>query len=256
MFSRQRMMVGGLTAFAVAFSYVGANAVWYQPYAHPGVFFPTRSQPAAMPTMESGVASQEAAATETIIRIEKEGEESAPEAAAAVPVPGDPTVRTVQRILSDLKLYSGPVDGLTGPQTKAAIGAYQKMVGLEITGGIDGRLLEQLGSSAPAEQVSLPDEAPTPAPTVADIIQKTASAPVPGTDAMPTSSAVQKPDPMVLRIQAGLKAFGNDGIEVDGVVGGKTRAAIREFQSLFGLPETGEPDERLYAKMQEIGLTN
>ena len=36
----------------------------------------------------------------------------------------------------------------------------------------------------------------------------------------------------------------------------RPRAAIREFQSLFGLPVTGEPDEKLYAKMREIGLTN
>jgi peptidoglycan hydrolase-like protein with peptidoglycan-binding domain len=60
----------------------------------------------------------------------------------------------------------------------------------------------------------------------------------------------------IVRIQAGLKAFGNDGIELDGVVGARTRSAIREFQSLFGLPLTGEPDEALYAKMREIGLTN
>ena len=65
-----------------------------------------------------------------------------------------------------------------------------------------------------------------------------------------------KPDPMIQKIQAGLKAFGNDGMEIDGVMGSKTRAAIREFQSLFGLPVTGEPDQALYAKMREIGLTN
>ena len=64
------------------------------------------------------------------------------------------------------------------------------------------------------------------------------------------------PDPMVQKIQAGLKAFGNDGMEIDGVIGAKTRSAIREFQSLFGLPVTGEPDQKVYAKMREIGLTN
>jgi peptidoglycan hydrolase-like protein with peptidoglycan-binding domain len=59
-----------------------------------------------------------------------------------------------------------------------------------------------------------------------------------------------------MKIQAGLKAFGNDKIEIDGVMGNRTRAAIREFQSLFGLPVTGEPSEEVYAKMREIGLTN
>lgn len=59
-----------------------------------------------------------------------------------------------------------------------------------------------------------------------------------------------------MKIQAGLKAFGNDGIEIDGVPGARTKSAIREFQALFGLPETGEPDPAVYVKMREIGLTN
>jgi peptidoglycan hydrolase-like protein with peptidoglycan-binding domain len=64
------------------------------------------------------------------------------------------------------------------------------------------------------------------------------------------------PAERIIRIQAGLKAFGNDAIEIDGVIGAQTKAAIHEFQALFGLPETGEADEAVYAKMKEIGLTN
>ena len=71
-------------------------------------------------------------------------------------------------------------------------------------------------------------------------------------------SAVDKPaaapDPMIMKVQAGLKAFGNGKMEVDGKMGAKTRAAIREFQSLFGLAVTGEPSAEVYAKMREIGL--
>jgi len=63
-------------------------------------------------------------------------------------------------------------------------------------------------------------------------------------------------DALVRRVQAALRAFGNDDIEIDGVAGPRTRAAIREFQSLFGLPETGEPDREVYAKMREIGLAD
>ncbi|MEQ9571495.1 MAG: peptidoglycan-binding domain-containing protein, partial [Nitratireductor sp.] len=51
-------------------------------------------------------------------------------------------------------------------------------------------------------------------------------------------------------------AFGHDGIDLDGIVGEQTSSAIREFQSLFGLPVTGQPDAQLLAKMTEIGLTN
>jgi peptidoglycan hydrolase-like protein with peptidoglycan-binding domain len=73
---------------------------------------------------------------------------------------------------------------------------------------------------------------------------------------VPSNVSAQGGDSRIVKIQAGLKAFGNDGIELDGVVGARTTAAIREFQSLFGLPETGAPDEAVYAKMREIGLTN
>ena len=59
-----------------------------------------------------------------------------------------------------------------------------------------------------------------------------------------------------IRIQAGLKAFGNNDMKLDGIIGPRTKAAIREFQSLFGLPVTGEPDDNLLAKMRQEGLTN
>jgi peptidoglycan hydrolase-like protein with peptidoglycan-binding domain len=232
---KRRRGVGALTAFVVAFSYVSANAIWYQPHAHGSAFFATRALPEV-----AGVEVPRPEAEpslETIIRLESEV------SGIAVPVErpdapqGDPTVREVQRVLSDLDLYDGPVDGLAGPQTGSAVKAYQQMVGLEVTGSIDEPLLQQLGA------------APRQATRTASIEPTVAS------DASPDETSPSA-DRMVMRIQAGLRAFGNDGIEVDGVVGAQTRAALVEFQSLFGLEETGEPDSAVYAKMREIGLTD
>ena len=45
-------------------------------------------------------------------------------------------------------------------------------------------------------------------------------------------------------------------VEIDGKVGTSTKNAVSEFQKLFRLPVTGEPDAKLLAKMQEIGLIN
>lgn len=246
---RHRAAVGGVTAFAVAFAYVAANAMWYQPHAHGSAFFATRPQAAPMPEparLEQPEAQVDAAAIETIIRIEREKlkargtTNAAATVAVAQPAPkGDPVVEEVQRILSGLNLYSGAVDGLTGPQTRSAIEAYRKMVGLTVSAEIDDQLLAQLG----AKPRSASGAPPLPQGS-------------PGTDMIETSSAPPRGDAMVMRIQAGLKAFGNDGIEIDGVVDSRTRAAILEFQSLFGLPETGEPDQTLYAKMRDIGLTD
>ena len=58
----------------------------------------------------------------------------------------------------------------------------------------------------------------------------------------------------LVRIQAGLKAFGNDMVVVDGVPGKTTEDAIREFQKLFRLNVSGKPDSELIGKMREIGL--
>lgn len=41
-------------------------------------------------------------------------------------------------------------------------------------------------------------------------------------------------------------------IEVDGIYGPATEAAVREFQSIFGLPVTGEVDYRTWYKISEI----
>ncbi|MEW5735955.1 MAG: TRAP transporter substrate-binding protein DctP [Thermodesulfobacteriota bacterium] len=54
-------------------------------------------------------------------------------------------VRGVQEKLKALGLYSGPVDGVPGPETYAAVKKYQQSRNLPETGGIDDALLALLG---------------------------------------------------------------------------------------------------------------
>jgi peptidoglycan hydrolase-like protein with peptidoglycan-binding domain len=225
--ARNPTLVGGSTAFLVALSFVSANALWYQPHAHSGAFFATRDFAGPLP---SGFE------TETTIRIER------PQAAPARPK-GDPAIEEVQAILKELNFYAGDVDGLAGPNTKKAIEDYQSKMGLTVTGKVDPELLDQLGAAAQTTAGIVP--IPVPRAEAVKTVPATALA------AAPTG-----PDEQIMKIQAGLKAFGNDGIELDGVLGAQTKAAIHEFQALFGLPETGLPDDAVYAKMREIGLTN
>ncbi|HMM63086.1 MAG TPA: peptidoglycan-binding domain-containing protein [Mesorhizobium sp.] len=225
------VLVGGTTAFLVTLFYVSANALWYQPFAHKSAFFATRS-----------VASFPAAVSdepETTINIVRPEPAPAPAAAARPAMPRDSVVEQVQGILKDLGFYSGVVDGISGPNTQSAVAAYQRKVGLDPSGAIDDTLLEQLGTAP--KTASVP---PRPAPRPA------------GTTVPAPAAAQPSQDARIVKIQAGLKAFGNDDIALDGVMGARTRSAIREFQALFGLPETGEADEAVYAKMREIGLTN
>jgi peptidoglycan hydrolase-like protein with peptidoglycan-binding domain len=225
--SRNPALAGGATAFLVALSFVSANALWYQPYAHPGAFFATRefARPAGFgPEAET-----------TTIRIVRP-------TAAPAPATSDPAVEEVQATLKELNFYAGEVDGIVGPATRKAIEAYQSKMGMTVTGKVDDDLLDQLGAAPITAGI-----VPSPAPR--ETLVTTADEDIPAQQA-------RQPGERIIRIQAGLKAFGNDDIEIDGVMGARTQAAIREFQALFGLPETGEADEASYAKMKEIGLTN
>lgn len=75
--------------------------------------------------------------------------------------------------------------------------------------------------------------------------------------AAPTQ-AVKRTDPvpasqMVLQIQKGLSNIAYTDVEIDGVAGTQTKAAIRRFQKHYRLPETGEPDAVVLQKLKAIG---
>lgn len=209
MIARNPVLVGGMTAFLVALSFVSANALWYQPHAHSGAFFATRDF-----------------AGETTITIERPGQARHAR---------DPKTEQVQSILKEMNLYEGEIDGLFGPNTSAAIERYQAQTGIAVTGRVDDMLLDRLGAPSTTAGI-LPSPAPRP-------VSATTEVPLPA-------------DQSVVKVQAGLKAFGNDGVVIDGVMGEQTRLALIEFQALFGLPETGEPDDVVLAKMKQIGLIN
>lgn len=267
------VLVGSSTAFLVVLFYVSANALWNQPYRHPGPLMETRfvvERPAPAPLPVSRPATMMQPTSEVTNSVP-----SAPERAVAVaaqPSPVQERTMRVQIALESLGLYRGTVDGLMGPQTRAAITGYQKTLGMEGTGEIDDRLLEALGIAAGRQAARAQSAAPQAAPPASvpaagapeqGYAAVPVAAPLPrsrdaaaATDLLREARAAAAVQADVVRIQAGLRAFGNEGIEIDGVMGEKTRAAIREFQSLFRLPVTGEPNDQLLAKMQEIGLTN
>lgn len=62
---------------------------------------------------------------------------------APVNVTGD-VVSNVQRVLKAQRFYYGPIDGISGPATRAAIRAYDAAAGLPVTGMIDSSLLASL----------------------------------------------------------------------------------------------------------------
>ncbi len=258
-------LAGSSVAFAVVMFYVATNALFYQPFQHKDTLFSTRSmQTYVAPVLPKPLASLTARDAKT--QSFKVTRETA--MAAARPL-SDPTLADIQSALAQLNMYSGSVDGLTGPKTRAAIAMFQQEAGLEPTGEIDPLLLDAIRTaSIPAEKVPAPvskskqvkvkpavrqvsvQEMPKAVP------QKPVSQPEEVTEAEPSAptqtGGLSNDD--VLRLQAGLKAFGNGSIDVDGRIGTKTRDAIREFQSLFQLTVSGEPNREVLEKLQEIGL--
>lgn len=220
---RNPTMTAGATAFLVALSFVAANALWYQPHFHAGAFFVTRIVPEHEVLAQAAQAEAEVASAPT----------------RALPPP-DLLVMDAQQRLAEMTIYSGEIDGRSGPATRRAIEMFQAANGITVTGVLDARTRARLNLDDRTAAIE-------PMAEEADPVTRMASAePV---------AEVPEADARVRRIQAGLRAFGNEGIEIDGKVGTQTRAAIREFQTLFGLPVNGEPDETLFAKMREVGLT-
>ena len=56
-------------------------------------------------------------------------------------------IEQVQKALKDSGHDPGPIDGVNGPRTAAALKAYQKTQGLEATGRVDDATLAKLGGA-------------------------------------------------------------------------------------------------------------
>jgi peptidoglycan hydrolase-like protein with peptidoglycan-binding domain len=258
--ARNPLVVGGCTAFLVTLSYVSANALWYQPHFHEGAFFSTRQS-----MHHQSLTHQHVHPKATIPHAARPGpaassgparvpQSSPPQGQAASTPPQQASQQNaatlaVQAALTELKYYDGPIDGLMGPQTRKAVADFQKASHLDVSGNIDAALLDKLNLSGPKPvATNSPGASTPPQPQPRPVVDASLTQSVPQESADETKRNI--------RIQAGLKAFGNNDMKLDGVIGPRTKAAIKEFQSLFGLPVTGEPDDRLLAKMREVGLTN
>jgi peptidoglycan hydrolase-like protein with peptidoglycan-binding domain len=278
-FARPRL-VASTVVFCVLFTYFTANAIYAQYRHHPRALFSTRELAFDPDAVRSGApaAARKKSARETRIVIDRSPVRKPPQ--------GDKTVARVQKALSQMGLYHGAVDGLKGPMTSDAIRNYQKIVGLAQTGEVDTALLGEL-NQAPAIVSAIPtprpkreagaepdaghdvEDAAAPEPenagrlSAAEVDSVEAVVATAGNagekiaaDTAQDQAAETADAGRVARIQAGLRAFGHDAIEIDGVAAGATIEAIREFQRLFRLEPTGLADEAVEAKMREIGLIN
>lgn len=166
---RNPVATGGTTAFAIVFSFVAANALWYQPSAHPHPWLDTRDafrdyaakamhpggEPATTFRVERDATSADVATAPrpTVVNGVVVHDDQPPAESPAA----DDLVAQVQANLLRRGLYEGPVDGVMGSKTEAAIMFYQETRGLPQTGAADAAVLDLLKKDNAEFNVVPPD---------------------------------------------------------------------------------------------------
>lgn len=265
--ARNPSVAGGTVAFVVIFSFVAANALWYQPGNHPHPFFRTRDLTSPFSIGRPSIEEPHPGDV-TTFKIERPGEEgdasttnATPPANAATGQQPNQLVMDIQKELIRRGLYNGTADGVIGPRTSAAILFFEETVGMPQSGDATPDVLaalktDSIGPSTipaekPREDVTSPASAEDPVAAAIRSAEKQVKT-APAAPKQVTSGELTSVD-LVLKIQKGLANMAYANVGVDGVAGEQTRAAIRYFQKHYNLPENGEPNEAVLRKLKEIG---
>lgn len=153
-----------------------------------------------------------------------------------------PLVREAQVLLSQQGYYKADIDGRPGQATDMAIRDFQSARGLKVDGMATPLLLSQLRQAA-----NPPSESDDP------IARLAAGGTV---DPAATGGIGAAPDTdLVRQIQAKLAEARVADLKADGIMGERTRAAIRTFQALESLEVTGEPSREVLDRLNETGAS-
>lgn len=131
------------------------------------------------------------------------------------------TVKEVQTMLKAIGMYAGEITGTIGTKTDAAIRAFQRKYGLYVDGIPGTNTISKLTSV---------------------YLQSSTS----------TASGVNLSVETVRSAQTMLKVLGFYTGDITGNIGTKTEAAVRAFQSQYGLKVDGIPGAQTMAKLSEL----
>jgi peptidoglycan hydrolase-like protein with peptidoglycan-binding domain len=140
-----------------------------------------------------------------------------------VPVSSRSMVRSAQQQLKSSGYYTGAIDGMNGPMTRAAIRKYQSDNNLTVNGRLDMQTREKLGLQTAAGEASR-------------------AATGTNQEATGTNPASALPSATVSAAQRSLKQKGFYKGNIDGALTPETQAAVREYQKNSNLNVTGELD--------------
>jgi len=197
---------------------VFVNALFLQATPHPAPMLPGKPRPVAEAT--GTVAFGDAR------RSSRTGEPAAP-ARMRTQVVSD-----IQRELARRGFFDGPVDGLYGGKTDAAIRDFEQAAGLKGTAQPDEALLRAITRSTVAA-------APLPVPRP------------PTADRNPAAKSAV-PARRIVAVQRALADFGYGQLRPTGIFGPETKAAIERFERERKLPVTGQISDRLTRELAAV----
>lgn len=143
----------------------------------------------------------------------------------------NPRVKEVQEVLKNAGFYAGRADGFMGAKTREAVMNFQSKKGLQVTGRIN-----QLTLLAINRQGEIPKE---------DSAASRAQAPVASKQEPLVLKQQKVPEtikPLPLKTEQIQNALAKAGFykgKIDGIMGPKTRRAIKAFQKSRGLKADG-----------------
>lgn len=162
-------------------------------------------------------------------------------------------IKQLQTDLLGLGHDPGPIDGIVGTKTRAAIQAFEGKAGLRVSGIPTDALLKAIDAARGGAS------APAPLPAAAAPAAPVAAVPGPVTPAAsrpPAAAPAPRRQPIsfdvgrIKAVQTDLKALGYDPGPIDGVVGLKTRITIQIVEERAKLPVTGRPTEALLTAIE------
>ena len=148
-------------------------------------------------------------------------------------------IQEIQQALADRGYYGGDIDGRIGPKTRSSILAFQRAENLPTTGVATSQLLRQINAS---EGLLLPPEQPTPSQTAS----------IPTRPIAVEQPALDSPA-QVRKLQGALDQLGYGPIQIDGVNGAQTVAAIKGFQLDHGMQPDGLISPGLWSRIEVFG---
>lgn len=222
------VLVGGLASFGVMTAMVANNALFSQAGQHPHPMLATRL---ATPVAAAALSS-----------------EPVPQVTARpAPIGNDPRilpfplVQEAQMLLAEQGYYKAAIDGRAGQATDIAIRAFQTDQGLRVDGMATPLLLTQIRQAAVRARAG---------ETQTASLEETVDTGQTG-GIVPASAPTTDTD-LVHAIQAKLAEAKVADIKADGILGERTRAAIRTFQALEGMDVDGSPSMALLERLNGI----